>query len=89
MKVGAIFMDRSKAFDTLNHRLLLAKLKIYGLQRTALKQMENYLTGCFDRTYISSEILASIPQESVLGPLLFNIFLNNLFLYAEETFLSN
>ena len=55
MKVEAVFMDLSKAFDTLNHRLLLAKLRIYGLHRTALKQMENYLTGCFDRTYISSE----------------------------------
>ena len=40
MKVGAIFMDLSKAFDTLNHRLLL-QLKVYGLQPTALKQMEN------------------------------------------------
>ena len=45
MKVGAIFMDHSKAFDTLNLRLLLAKLKAYGLQPTALKQMENYLAG--------------------------------------------
>ena len=37
MKVGAIFMDLSKAFDNLNHRFLLAKLKAYGLQPTALK----------------------------------------------------
>ena len=47
MKVGVIFMDLSKAFDTLNHRRLLAKLKAYGLQPTALKQMEKDLTGCF------------------------------------------
>ena len=52
MKVGAIFMDLSKAFDTLNHRLLLAKLKVYGLQPTALKQMENHLTGRFQRTKV-------------------------------------
>ena len=45
MKVGTIFMDLSKAFETLNHRLLLAKLKAYCLQPTALKQMENYLKG--------------------------------------------
>ena len=43
MKVGAIFMNLSKVLDTLNHRLLLAKLKAYSLQSTALKQMENYL----------------------------------------------
>ena len=41
LKVGVIFMDLSKAFDTLIHRLLLAKLKAYGLQPTALKQTEN------------------------------------------------
>ena len=54
MKVGAIFMDLSKAFDTLNHRLLLAKLKAYGLQPAALKQMENYLTVRFQRTKVSN-----------------------------------
>ena len=41
MKVGVIFMDLSKAFDTLIHRLLLAKLKVYGLQAITLKQIEN------------------------------------------------
>ena len=52
MKVGTIFMDLSKAFDTLDHRLLLAKLKAYDLQPTALKQMENYLTGRFPRAKV-------------------------------------
>ena len=67
-KVGAIFMDLSKAFDTLNHRLLSAKLKAYDLQPTALKQMENYLAGRFQRTKVSnsysssSEIIAGVPQ---------------------------
>ena len=69
MKVGVIFMDLSKAFDTLNHRRLLAKLKAYGLQPTALKQMENYLTVRFQRTEVNnsysswSEIIAVSPKD--------------------------
>ena len=88
-------MDLPKALDTLNHRLLLAKLKAYGLQPTAPKQMENYLTGRFQRTRVGnrytswSEIIAFVPQGSILGPLLFDMVLNDLFLYPEKTFLSD
>ena len=88
-------MDLSKASDTLNHRLLVAKLKVYGLQPTVLKQLENYLTVRFQRTKVNnsysswSEIIAGDPQGFILGALLFNIFLNDLFLYTQETFLSN
>ena len=68
MKVETLFMDLSKTSDTLNHRLLVAKLKAYGLQPTPLKQMENYLTGPFQRTKVSdsytswSEIIAGVPR---------------------------
>ena len=87
MKVGAIFMDLSKTFGTLNHRLLSAKLKAY-----ALKQTENYLTGRFQRTNVNnsfsswSEIITGVSQGSILGPLLFTIFLNVLFYTHKKHF---
>ena len=76
MKVGVILMELVKAFDTLNHRLLLAKLRPNVLQPTAQKQMGNYLTGRLQRTKVSnnysswSKTIAGTHQGSILGPLL-------------------
>ena len=90
-----VLMDLSKAFDTVNHDLLIVKLHVYGFDKSSLKFLFSYLNNRWHRTKINQnfssweELLPWVLQGSVLSPLLFNIYLNDLFLLTESTEVCN
>ena len=100
---GVAFIDLRKAFDSVNHSILLKKLHEMGASDVTLKWFNSYLTGrvqrvCFKKSFSNTmDVNAGVPQGSILGPLLFIIFINsmssvfkhgNIFMYADDTTLS-
>ena len=98
--VGAVFLDLRKAFDTVNHKVLLSKLSAFNCSPLTLSWIESYLTCRRQHVIVNNrlspalDLSTGVPQGSIIGPLLFSLYINDLpsvcpdvetQLYADDT----
>ena len=100
--VGCIYVDYSKAFDTLDHKILCKKLECFGLDKTVVNWCRDYLHNRKQRVKVNdaisnlADVTYGVPQGSILGPLFFIMYVNdvimsfdrdspNIILYADDT----
>ena len=95
LATGLVLMDLSKAFDCLNHDFIIAKLQAYNFSKDSIKLISSYLRNRKQRVKIGNTrsdwqiIKKGVPQGSVVGPTIFNYFLNDLFMLEDDYKIAN